>query len=208
MKKLLSIATLLGALAGAASAAPYVLPSPQPGALTPYDWQPVYAIEGLYSIAQDGDAPNACGVRGSFNLYNTGEGSFRHQWSLNVAAQWGSDDVTYTDGYKEDIDLFILPVTAGYTLNMELTDKVMLYVGAKAGYAWSNYEVSGEGYSDDDSAGGFTYSVGGGLKFQCSDAIYAHVGYEFGRSYLDYDMDGKDYIYGAHTISLGIGCQF
>ncbi len=222
MKKLLSVATLLGALAGAASAAPYVLPSPQPGALTPYDWQPTYAIEGLYGIAQDSDLPDTYGVRGSFNLYNTGEGTFRHQFSVNVAATWGSDSTPLTtlgsgsssslSGQEADLDLFLLPVTLGYTLNVELTDNVMLYVGAKAGYAWSRAEVSttveDSSVSGDESAGGFTYSVGGGIKFQCSDSIYVHVGYEFGRSYLDYDINGKDAIYGAHTISLGIGCQF
>jgi site-specific DNA-cytosine methylase len=45
MKKLLSIAALLGVMSGAASAAPYVMPSNQPGALTPYDIQPVYSVE-------------------------------------------------------------------------------------------------------------------------------------------------------------------
>ncbi len=206
MKQFLSAITLLGALAGAASAAPYVLPSPQPGALTPYDWQPVYAIEGLYSIAQDRDMPDTKGLRASLNLYNSGEDTFRHQFSLNVAPAWGSDDYTLPFGAKEDVDLFIMPVTLGYTLNIELTDSVMLYLGGKAGYAWSHSKVSVDDVSDSESAGGFTYSVGAGLKVQCSDSVYVQAGYEFGRSYLDYNAD--DVIYGAHTISLGIGAQF
>ncbi len=226
MKKLLSIATLLGALAGAASAAPYVLPSPQPGALTPYDMQPVYAIEGLYGIAQDSDMPDTYGVRGSFNIYSDAEGSFRHQFSVNVAALWGSDDAPLASyvpsttleypGQKVDVDLFMLPVTVGYTLNIELTDSVMLFLGAKAGYAWSQGELSATvntangpvSISEDESSGGFTYSVGAGLKIQCSDSVYVHVGYEFGRSYFDFNLENGDLIYGAHTISLGIGSQF
>ncbi len=196
---------MLGALAGTASAAPYVLPSPQTGALTPYDWQPVYSIEGIYSIAQDSDMPDSYGLRGSFSLYSNAESTFRHQFSLNVAPAWGSDDVTLA-GYEYDTDLFIMPVTLGYNLNIEVLDDTFLYLGGKAGYAWSNVEVSTPYGSADESAGGFTFSVGAGIKFQCSDSTYVHAGYEFGRSYLDFDYG--EAIYGAHTISVGIGCQF
>ncbi len=236
MKKLLSIATLLGALAGAASAAPYVLPSPQPGALTPYDAQPVYAIEGLYGIAQDSDLPDTYGVRGSFNIYSAGEGTFRHQWSINVGALWGSDDLpvagyipattdaaqTPTDipalkNLDAELDLFMLPITFGYTLNISLSDSVMLYVGGKAGAAWTQGELSVSGTTEEgktvsasekEDTFGFTYSVGAGLKIQCSDSTYVHAGYEFGRTYLDLDNGSGNFIYGAHTISLGVGCQF
>ncbi len=196
--------TLLGALAGTAAAAPYVLPSPQSGALTPYDWQPVYAIEGIYSIAQDGDMPDTYGLRGSLNLYSDAEGTFRHQFNINVAPSWGSDDITLA-GVKYDNDLFIMPVTLGYNLNIELLDDTFLYLGGKAGYAWSQWESSSALGSWDESAGGFTFSVGGGIKFQCSDSTYIHAGYEFGRSYFDTTADT---IYGAHTISVGVGCKF
>ena len=52
MKKLLSILTTLATLAGSASAADYVLPYNQPGALTPVDWQPAYNVEALYAIGE------------------------------------------------------------------------------------------------------------------------------------------------------------
>lgn len=199
MKKLLSIATLLGALTGAASAAPYVLPSPQPGALTPYDIQPVYSIEGLYGIAQDSEDPDTWGVRGSLSLYSDASSDVRHQFTLSVAGQWGSE----TNDAGEDVDLFLLPVTLGYDFNLEIVDSVFLYAGAKAGYAWADLEVD----SDSKSTGGFTWSVGAGLKVQCSDSIYVKAGYEFGRTYFD-DVRGKDEIYGQHVISVGVGCQF
>ncbi len=208
MKQLLTSISLLAALAGAASAAPYVLPSPQPGALTPYDWQPAFGIEGLYSFADDGDMPDTYGVRGSFNLYDSGESTFRHQLDVNIAATWGSEDIRYPGGFEEDMDVFLMPVTAGYNLNIALTDDVLLYLGAKAGYAWSKVEYSSAFGSDSENGGGFTYSVGGGLKFQCSDSVYAHIGYEFGRSYLDFDVEGGDVIYGAHTISVGFSARF
>ncbi len=227
MKTLFSSLTLLGALAGAAAAAPYVLPSPQPGALTPYDVQPVYGIEGFYSIEEGKGLPNTYGVRGSFNLYDSGIGTFRHQFDINVAGAWGSDGVHLPEilpntaarltDYRADLDLFLLPITMGYNLNIELFDSVMLYMGGKAGYAWSHGKITASGKTNSGlnfsesrsmSKGGFTYSVGGGIKVQCSDSVYVHAGYEFGRSYLDYNLEGKDLIYGAHTIYAGFGCQF
>ncbi len=227
MNRFLPVLPLLGALVGTATAAPYVLPSPQPGALTPYDWQPVYTIEGLYSFAADENRTDTCGLRGSFNLYNTGTGTFRHQFNINVAAAWGNDRVNLSHllplpatplaERHTRLGLFLMPVTMGYNLNIELLEDVMLYLGAKAGYAWSHgklkvTELSAEGqrfyHSHSRSAGGFTYSVGGGLKVQCSERLYVHVGYEYGRSYLNYELEGRDLTYGTHTISLGIGRQF
>ncbi len=208
MKRILSTISLLAALAGTASAAPYVMPPNQYGALTPYDIQPAFGIEALYSIAQEDNTPDSYGVRGSFNMYDSGEGTFRHQFNLNVAALWGSDDIVYEDGFKEDVDLFLVPVTMGYNLNIALSDNVFLYLGAKAGYAWARTEYSSEEFSDGTDGNGFTYSVGGGLKIQCSSTTYVHVGYEFGRSYLDYNDGYEDDVYGAHTISLGISTTF
>ncbi len=227
MNRFLTAIILPGALAGASTAAPYVLPSPQYGALTPYDWQPVYALEGLYSFEQGKGLPDTYGLRGSFNLYSSGIGTFRHQFDINLAAAWGNDDVNLADfmptaaglsHYRADMDLFLLPVTMGYNLNIELHDNIMLYLGGKAGYAWSHGKLKASGTKADGSAfshthsksdGGFTWSAGGGLKVQCSDAIYVHAGYEFGRSYLDYHLEGKrSLIYGAHTLYLGAGCQF
>lgn len=207
---------LLAALAGTASAAPYVLPSPQPGALTPNDWQPVYAIEAIYSI-NDGpnsfmDVPDTWGVRGSFNLYSDASESIRHQFSLNAAPQWGTEKEhdRIIPGLNEKLDVFLVPVTLGYDLNIGITDSVFLDLGAKAGYNFAHvdYKVSGEGLSESDSSyiHGFTYSVGAGLKVQCSDAIYVRAGYEFGRTFFD-THDSKLNV-NHHIISVGVGCQF
>ena len=201
MKKLLSIVTLLGALSGAASAAPYYSAVPAGGDLTPNDMQPVYSIEGLYSIAANSGDPDMWGVRAGLSLYSNGGDSVRHQFGLNLAAQWGEEDYVFED-YTYTTEVFMMPVTFGYDLNLELTDNVLFYLNGKIGYAWA--EVEDDWGSADGS--GFTWSVGAGLKFQCSDAIYVKVGYEFGRTYFrEGDLDG---IYGAHTITVGVGCTF
>lgn len=196
MKKLLSTMTLLGALSGAAVAAPYYTAVPAGGDLTPADAQPVYSIDALYTIGA-GDADlDMWGVRGSFNLYNTGMGNFRHQFNLNVSPQWGElDDPDY------NIDAFMLPITAGYDLNIELTEDVLFYVGGKVGYNWAQLDSP---FGDVDG-GGFIWSVGAGLKFQCSDDVYIRAGYEFSRSYFKGDI--KE-IYGGHTIVVGVGVTF
>lgn len=192
MKKLLSIASILTVLAGTASAAPYYLPSPQPGALTPYDMQPVYAIDAIYAIGDD-DMIDTWGVRGSFNLYNDAEGTFRHQFNVGVGYEFGDDKIGGVD-----TDIYLIPITAGYDLNIELVDDIFLTIGGKAGYTMGEIENDW----GSDNIDGFTFRVGGGLKIQCSDAVYVRTGYEFGRTFTDPDN------FGQHIITIGVGCQF
>lgn len=208
MKKLLTIASLMAALSGVASAAPYVLPSPQPGALTPYDMQPHYELDAVYTISGESNIPDVYGVRLSFNLYNSGEDSVRHQFSLNVTPQMGSDDLM-DDGEAFEVDLKFLPITGGYDLNLEVTDKVLFYMGGKAGYTLAQTELKdkGTGYKDKDNCSGFTFSVGAGLKYQAGDAVMLKLGYEFGKIYLEDNAD-EDAIYTGHSIILGVSCQF
>lgn len=205
MKKVLSIITTLAALAGTASAAPYVLPSPQPGALTPYDMQPHYALDAIYSIADDSEFINMYGVRGSFNLYTSGIDTVRHQFNINVGAMVGHDNDHY-DGVTYKKEAFTLPVTAGYDLNVEVLDDVLLYAGGKAGYSFGEIKVKAFDETYKCSKGGFTFAVGGGIKIQCSEAVMLKLGYEFGRTYID---SGNGNInFGQHSIIAGVSVQF
>ena len=198
MKKVLSLVTMLAALAGSASAAPYVLPSPQPGALTAYDVQPVYAVDALYALGDD--VPDTWGVRGSLNLYSDAESSFRHQFSLNVAYMSGDETI---DGVKGEMEL--IPVTLGYDMNIEITDNVMFTLGGKAGYAFGEGEAKYEDLKETADLDGFTFSVGAGIKIQCSETVYVRAGYEYAKTCTDCnDVDDVK----QHIISVGIGCQF
>lgn len=198
MKKVLSLVTMLAALAGSASAAPYVLPSPQPGALTAYDIQPVYAVDALYAMSDD--APDSWGVRGSLSLYSDAESSFRHQFSLNVAYLTGDET---SHGVKADMDL--IPVTLGYDMNIEITDNVMFTMGGKAGYAFGEGELKDADGKIKADLDGFTFSVGAGIKVQCSESVYLRAGYEYAKtSPNESDVDDIK----QHIISVGVGCQF
>ena len=216
MKKVLSLVALMGAVAGSATAAPYYLPSPAGGALTPYDWQPVYSLEGLYNFSDRDAAPDTYGARLSFNLYNTGEGSVRHQFSINAGYEIGDHDVNIPfndEATRIGIDLTRIPLTMGYDINLGITDNVFIDLGAKGGYAWGSLEDSikttgslyGASYKADLS--GFTYGLGVGVKVQFSESIYTKIGYEFSRTF--FDASGSSNVnYGQHSIILSAGCQF
>ena len=201
--------TVLACLAGAANAAPYVLPENQPGALTAYDWTPVYGIDALYAIGDEDSIPDMWGARASFSLYSQQRASVRHQFSLNVAYETGDKTIKTAD-YSIKNDTHVLPITLGYNVHLAMTDEVALYLGGKAGYSIGEAELKSRVERKIDTDG-FTFSVGAGLHIQCSDAVYVRVGYEFGRTYADKD-DFKPYgirsNFGQHTISLGVGCWF
>lgn len=209
MKKVLSLVALLGALASTATAAPYYLPAPAGGALTPYDWQPVYSIEGVYNFIHK-DLPDTAGARFSFSLYNDASSSVRHQFSINLGYECGSE--SYPEYFTTTkVDMARIPLTLGYDLNIGLTDNIFLDLGAKAGYAWGDIEVSEKSFDMQESAsshpGGFTFSLGAGVKVQCSDVIYVKVGYEFSRTFYKKCYDERAN-FGQHSIVLGVGCTF
>ncbi len=194
MKTCFSTLIMLGALAGTVVAAPYYAAEPAGGALTPYDPQPVYTLETLYSSGQHRQDPDLWGLRGNFSFYSSGDAEIRHEGLLSVASQWGT-----LRGEAHKSDCFYLPATVGYNLNMEVTDDVLLYMGGKGGYAWLNTQPG-------HSAGGATWSVGAGLKFQCTQSTYVQVGYEYGRTHFSHgDLRGN---MGEHTFSFGVGCTF
>ena len=201
MKKILSTMTVLACLAGAANAAPYVLPENQPGALTAYDWTPVYGIDALYAIGDEDFVPDMWGARASFSLYSQQRASVRHQFSLNVAYETGDKK---EDGVKNDMHL--MPITLGYNVHLAVTDEVAFYLGGKAGYTIGEMEFKAANRKRTVDTDGFNFTVGAGLHVQCSDAVYVRLGYEYGRTYVD-KHDMKDN-FGQHIISLGVGCTF
>lgn len=192
MKKLIATSAILAALAGTASAAPYVLPSQQTGALTANDVQPVYSLDAVIALGDGADVADMYGPRLALNLYNDHNDTFTHAFNISLSALWGSEDE-----YGYDIDYFMLPLTIGYDLNIEVTDNLDFYVGGKAGYAW----LDADSRYFDDSDSGFTWGVGAGFRYYFSENIHARLGYEFSRTYTDVP-------FGQHSILIGVGCRF
>lgn len=190
-------------MCGAACAAPYYLPTPPGGGLTPYDWQPTHRLEGLYAIGAK-HTPDTAGFRLGMHLYNNGNQSIRHEFGMSLAPQWG-DGHTHRHEWRTRQDIFMVPLTAGYTLNLGLGENTFLYLGGKAGWAWGHHKEHSAAHRESGSFNGFTFSAGGGLKFQCSERLYVQAGYEFGRTYTNTHHDD---IWGQHIITAGIGWRF
>lgn len=193
---------MLACMTTTASAYSYATPGTAGGALTPYDMQPTYSIDALCGIADKSEHPDMWGVRVGFSLYNNAVSNFRHQFGLYVAPMWGDEKNSVYE-----IDAMLMPITAGYDINIALTDEIFLDLGAKLGYAFADVDVTEGPVSVSESGGGFTFSVGAGIKVMVSDTMHVKLGYEFGRSYVDAGILG-DVNYGQHVISLGAGCTF
>lgn len=162
MRKSVSLIAAAAALASTATAAPYYLPQPAGGALTRYDMQPVYTLEGIYSWAAKSHVPDMGGARIRFSLYSDGISSVRHQFSIATGYEAGrhtgapgnhavlgeallADSALLSralstgdivDIRNMSVTLQRLPITLGYDLNIEITDHVLLDFGARAGYAF------------------------------------------------------------------------
>lgn len=200
MKK---IPLYLLALCTAAGAAPYYLPTPPAGGLTPADWQPNWRLQGLYAVGAK-HTPDTWGFRSGLELYSNEDSAIRHEFGINAAPQWGDGHRRRHDARAHQ-DLFLLPITAGYTLNIGLGEDTFLFLGGKAGWAVGHYKEKSHLHRESTTCNGFTYSAGGGLKVQCSERIYAHIGYEFGRTYTNTHHDDT---FGQHIISAGIDWKF
>ncbi len=200
MKKLL---IFLSCFSAAASAAPYYLATPPGGGLTPADWQPTYSLEGLYAVGQK-NTPDTAGFRGGLELYSNGDAGIRHEFSVQIAPQWGNGH-RHRDEARASQHLFLAPVTLGYTLNIAIAEPVFLTMGGKAGYAWGHYKESAASHHESGACGGFTFSAGAGLRIQCSERLYVHAGYEFGRTYTNTRHND---IWGQHIITAGLSWLF
>ncbi len=200
MKCALLFLCLLG---GCAAAAPYYLPTPQPGALTSADWQPTIRLEGLYAIGAS-HTPDTAGFRLGQNLYSSADSRIRHEFDMQVAPQWGSGHRTRY-AHRSHQDIFMAPLTGGYTLNLGLTDDVYLFLGGKAGWAFGHYKEKSDVHKESGSFNGFCFTAGGGIKVRCSERLYAQVGYEYGRCFSNTRHDDT---WGQHIITAGLGWQF
>ena len=205
MKKTL-IALL--ALAGIAAAGTEETITLQPAPQTACTWQPEFSLEYLYGHADCSDEMDTQGIRASIGTTLNTNSAFSHTFSLNLGYDWG-DKADIVTGDSANLEENKTTITLGYDLNYALTDKVTLYVGAKAGYATGELELSrpARNFAAKEDLEGFTYSVGGGVKYQITESINVKAGYEFGRYFMGHH-EGESIIFNQHIISVGVGYQF
>ena len=207
MKKILSLVALLGAIGGAASAAPYYVSTPAGGELTVYDWQPVYSVDALYNFTDKDPLPDTYGARLNFSLYSDSVSTVRHEFSCHIGYEQGTDKNVLLDevvGIRGRIETRRIPATFGYDANIRLTDHVLLDLGGQLGYAWGIVKTSDLG---SDSTGGFTFALDAGIKVQFSEAIYMKLGYEYARTFYQKCYD-EHLNFGQHSIVFGVGARW
>ena len=208
MKKTL-IALL--ALAGIAAAGTEETITLQPAPQTACTLKPEFGIEYLYGHSDCSDEMDTQGIRASIGTTLNTNSAFSHTFSLNLGYDWG-DKADIVKGNSANLEENKTTITLGYDLNYALTDKVTLYVGAKAGYATGEIEFSrpARNFAVKDDLEGFTYSVGGGVKYQITENVHLKAGYEFNRSYLGHFGPNKEenYIPCLHVFSVGVGYKF
>lgn len=206
MKKTL-IALL--ALAGIAAAGTEETITLQPTPQTACTWQPEFSLEYLYGHADCSDEMDTQGIRASIGTTLNTNSAFSHTFSLNLGYDWG-DKADIVNGNSANLEENKTTITLGYDLNYALTDKVTLYVGAKAGYATGELELTARNFAVKEDLEGFTYSVGGGVKYQITENVHLKAGYEFNRSYLGHigPNQEENYLPCLHVFSVGVGYKF
>ena len=208
MKKTL-IALL--ALAGIAAAGTEETITLQPAPQTACTWQPEFSLEYLYGHADCSDEMDTQGIRASIGTTLNTNSAFSHTFSLNLGYDWG-DKADIVNGNSANLEENKTTITLGYDLNYALTDKVTLYVGAKAGYATGELELSrpARNFAVNEDLEGFTYSVGGGVKYQITENVHLKAGYEFNRSYFGHigPNNQENYLPCLHVFSVGVGYKF
>lgn len=212
MKKVLSLALLLGSLAATASAAPYYMTEPSGGDLIPYDWQPVYSVHGIYNWGGDKSVPDTAGARVNFSLYSNAAETVRHQFSISAGYETGSQSynaVSLWGVSRNKSELTKIPLTLAYDLNVAISDNVMLDLSARGGYSFGTIIDKSDLWAAKSTThtGGFTYTLGAGLKVYCSDDVYVKLGYEFSRTFFTENLPSHA-TFNQHGIVFGIGCSF
>lgn len=186
------------------------------------------SVEGLTALSGtkfDGvEMPDTFGARLTGSVYIPATEKLTHEFNLSIAPQWGSKTTNlngYLYGYYvqggEKIDLFAMPLTAGYRLHFHVTEHSSVHIGARAGYSFvdaeDSFAGSVDGYygtagADSGIDGGFTYAAGLGFSHEYAEGQYFTLSYEYQNTKLNSDdMSGGQHAR-QHVISAGVGFRF
>jgi hypothetical protein len=135
-----------------------------------------------------------------------------------VGRQFGAHSVEIETGRVElgrsfgggaEINLEIIPVTAGYFYTLDLGNKLSLALGANTGIAVTNFEISVPGASADDDDTVWIASGIARLGYTLTDKVSLTAGYRY------VYVDTLEYFGGlslkdndTHVIELGVDVRF
>ena len=201
------------ALAGVAVAGTNEEVITMPEAKTACTLKPEFGIEYLYGHADHTGEVDTDGVRASIGTTLNTNSAFSHTFSLNLAYEWGDTSESHGQDGSGHLDETKTAITLGYDLNYAITDKFKVFVGAKAGWSFCDYEFSvpKHNFKWEQEMDGFTYSVGAGIKYQVTESISVKAGYELNRTYYGECGPAEarhNIIPCLHVISVGVGYKF
>lgn len=185
----------------------------------------VEALTALSDTSFEGiEMPDTFGARLTGSVYIPATEILTHEFNLSVAPQWGTKTSSineylygaYVSG-TDKLDLFALPIMAGYRLHFRVSERTDVHIGARAGYsivdADETFTGSVGGYYGTASAdsgidGGFTYAAGLGFSHEYAEGQYVTFSYEYQNTKLNSDDgDGGQHV-SQHVISAGMGFRF
>ena len=127
------------------------------------------SLTGMHAWATEEGEPNQFG--GLLDIHsNIDSGSVYHTLSLTSGYMGGEH--TYM-GYKCFRE--IVPVLAGYTLNLPLSEKASFYLGGKAGIAWSYAEIRGSSSYAVSTPGGVATGSSSGVLASDSGTAFTYA---------------------------------
>lgn len=173
----------------------------------------------------DVDVPNTFGLRLTGSVYVPATEKITHEFNVSAAPQWGSKttSLSYYGGGtsiygSEKIDMFNVPLLAGYKMHSRISDKLEANIGCRVGYTVIDADDSYSGHvggtyvsgkEDAGIDGGFTFAVGAGMSYQYAENSYFTFGYEFQDTSVSFDdPETSDTHIGQHVISAGINVRF
>lgn len=152
------------------------------------------SIKGVYAWASEEIAPDMYGFQIDLHA-NIETGSVFHELSINSGLLYGSK--TYFGLLK--FETMSVPLMAGYSLNVPLSEIATFYIGGKAGIAFDSARITIGGNKISDNATEFAYSALIGFKLAISEKTDIVIGYEMYKI-----EDDRPY----HAITMGFSWSF
>lgn len=165
------------------------------GYTTRYDSTFGGSFKGVYAWASEEIVPDMYGFQIDLHA-NIETGSVFHELSINSGLLYGSK--TYFGLLK--LETMSVPLMAGYSLNVPLSEIATFYIGGKAGIAFDSVRVTIGGNKISGNETEFAYSALLGFKLAISEKTDIVIGYEM------YKMatDVRPY----HAITMGFSWMF
>lgn len=165
-----------------------------------------FSIEGAHSFAADKQVADLNGPLFSLSFYSNSGESRTHQFLVQCGVyngqktNWGSNGIYEKNSYHN------IPLTVGYNYNYALTNRLLIYGGAKAGFTFAEKKLTMPNATLRDTTASPTVGVGAGLKFAITSRVDALFGYEFYRDFTNFN-DKSDF-QSYHMLHAGLSFGF